>query len=137
MLLSKSKKLLSPVHYYPFKLAENNFYLSLTTLLASTQRASRYELNYYKIEKILYSITTNCSPFALFNEILSHAVLEKRRDKNTKFLDMSRTRVGRQSLANRLNKISPRMTFEWLGVKMSKETLRTHLKRSFFAYLTI
>jgi hypothetical protein len=132
-----NKNRLSPVHYYPLRLATNCFdrkSFSRKFLDKLTQRAPPKELNEYKIGRLLYSITINMSPYALFQEVLSHAVIEPRKPENPKFLDMSRLKIGRQSFANRLNFIALKMSFNWLQVPMSPEILRKNLKSSFFSY---
>ena len=99
-----------------------------------TGRAPPSELNDYKIAKILISIITNADPFTLFHELLSHAVVERRRSHNLSFLDMSRVRIGRQSLANRVNAVSRKINFKWLHIDMSPNLPRKNLKSSFFKY---
>ena len=105
------------------------------TLNAIVKRASPDELIDYCIAKLLITISIYASPFSLFHEILSHAVVERRKQNNPSFLDMSRSKIGRQSLANRLNPITACIKFEWLGKSFTKDTLRAKLKSSFFSYL--
>ena len=76
---------------------------------------------------MMSSICFNISPFTLFHELLSHSVLERRKPFNPHFLDMSRRRIGKQSLANHVNAVSMKMNFKWLQVKMSPQTLRNNL----------
>ena len=135
--LSKiNRNRISPVHYYPLRLACNNFnkLTSRLTLNNLTSRAPPGELNDYKIAKLMISIISNVDPFTLFHELLSHAVLERRRPNNPHFLDMSRVRIGKQSLANRLGIISRKIKFKWLNINMSANALRSNLKSSFFSY---
>jgi len=94
------------------------------------------KLNDYKIAKLLISVTSSTNPYALFCDILSHMVLETRKPNNPSFLDMSRTRVGRQSLSNRIGSISKRLKFEWLSTPFTPSTLRTKLKSTFYSYFT-
>ena len=129
---------LSAIHYYPLRLATKNFskLISRKTLNLETQRASPNEINDYKIARLLYSIVANTSPFTLFHEVMSHAVIEeRRRPNNPNFLDMSRVRIGKQCFANRLNSISKGMTFPWLLIDLSPDSLRKSLKKCFFSYL--
>jgi len=136
-LKAKFRDSISPVHFYPLRLAMFDFKkkYSRKNLCHLTKRASPQELNNYKIAKTLISISENAEPFVLFNEVLSHSVIERRRQFNPTFLDMSRTRIGRQSFANRLNFVARKLCFEWLGIMLSKSAVRVNLKRAFFAYI--
>jgi len=135
-LNSKSRGAISPIHYFPLRLAFDDFKrkYSRKELNSLASRANPFELNDYKIAKLLISILSNTDPFVLFNELLSHCVVETRKEFNPSFLDMSRTRIGRQSLANRVNIISKQIKFEWLGKTFTKDSLRKSLKSSFFSY---
>jgi hypothetical protein len=132
------KDSISPVHYFPLRLALNDFnrLTSRKSINLKVNRAPPNELNEYKLARILISISNNQDPFVLFYELLSHSVVETRKPHNPKFLDMSRTRLGRQSLANRVNVVAMKLKFEWLHVESSKELLRKNLKKSFFSYFS-
>jgi hypothetical protein len=135
-LTSKLKKRLLTVHFNPLRLATRDFkrVLSYCSISNRTKRAFPEEIVAFKIARQLYSIVFNTAPYSLFNEVLSHAVVESRRAFNPSFLDMSRTRIGNQSFANRINSIAKRMSFPWLNYPMSPHMLRLNLKKSFFKY---
>ncbi len=139
VMSAKFKKQIASAHFYPLRLSVNDYYkrLSRFHLCKITKRASPDELSDFKVAKMMISISNNACPFALFNEILSHAVVERRKPFNPTFLDMSRTKIGRQSLANRLSNVSKKTKFEWLYKQMSKDTLRVNLKKTFFCTQTV
>ncbi len=66
------------------------------------------------IAKLMITICNNYDPFLLFHDILSHSVLERQRPARPKFFDTSRTRIGKQSLANRVGIITLKINFDWL-----------------------
>jgi len=106
--------------------------ISNKKVLRLLNRASPLEYTNFKLARVLISIVNNTDPFFLFHELLSQAVTERRAPLRPWFLDMSRKRIGRQALANRVTDISRRLNFDWLDVKMSKDALRKNLKHSFF-----
>ncbi len=108
--------------------------LSRKVIDSKAKRASPKELHEFKTVKMLISICNNSSPYVLFKEILSHAMSERRSENRPKFFDTSRLKIGRQSFSNRLNIISRKINFDWLGQGHSKDTLRMKLKSSFFNY---
>ncbi len=114
------------IHYYPLTLASNNFsrLTSQKELNNLTQRAAPSELNDFKFAKLVISIINNVNPFPLFHELLLHAVVVRRKLQNPSFLDMSRTWIGRQRLANRSKAISRKINFKWLHLIMSPNILR-------------
>jgi hypothetical protein len=128
------KDRLKQLHYYPLRLLTFDFQkaLSYKKLSELCKRASPFDYNNYKVAKTLIAIVNSTSPFFLFHVLLSQAVMENRRPHEPWFLDMSRSRIGRQSLVNRSNLISKRINFKWLDVELSRDTIRTKLKRAFF-----
>ncbi len=122
------------VHYYHLRPLINDFnrFTSRVSLNVVCNRATPEEYNDYKVERLLISIVMNTTPFVLFHEVLSHSVLERRRPCNPRFLDMSRSRVIKQSFSYRINAIARPIKFEWLDRVLSKETIRSSLKHSFF-----
>jgi len=80
------------------------------------KRASLVQWNEYKIAKNLASICINTQPFLLIHELLYHAMVKRRAEHRPTFFDMSRTRIGRQSLANRVRMINEKMKFDWCGL---------------------
>jgi hypothetical protein len=134
-LKMKLKDSISALHYHPLRLVLNDFKrkLSRKEICELTQRANPFELNNYKMAKLLISITSNAEPYELFKEILSNSVVNRRKPENPTFLDMSRLRIGRQSIANRLV-VAQKLHFEWLHVRYSKDSLRKLLKSTFYSY---
>jgi hypothetical protein len=129
------KSTLTPLHYYPLRLITNDFKRTLSNAQLSklTGRASPFEINNFKVARTLISISNSSEPFVLFHELLSHAVIERRSEPRPWFLDMSRTRIGRQSFSNRVTAISKSLKFDWLGQIFTKDRLRVLLKKTFFA----
>jgi hypothetical protein len=140
VLSSSNKSRLSAIHHYPLRLVTDSLCykkrVSNKKLAMLTLRASPIDLNNYKIAKLLISVINNVEPFVLFNEFLSHSVLERRKPNNPSFLDTSRLRIGRQSIANRVNSVAQQIKFPWLEVPLSVDTLRRKLKMSFFSHLS-
>jgi hypothetical protein len=136
VLNSRLKTVMLPVHYYPLRLVMNDFRKQIPKrdLCKLTKRASPDELINLRVSKMMISIANNACPYVLFNEMLSHAIQERRRPYNPSFLDMSRTRIGRQSFANRLSHVSKKIKFEWLSKILSKPFIIKSLKETFFAY---
>ncbi len=133
-LQSKYKDCLSPLHFYPLRLVLRDFkkVISNKKVLSLTDRASPSQFNNFKIAKLVITIVNNTDPFVLFHELLSHAVIERRSPRKPWFLDMSRSRTGRQSLANRVSPTMRKINFDWLDVDLSKDSLRRMLKMCFF-----
>jgi hypothetical protein len=129
------KDSLIPFHYYPLRLIENDFKRTKSNLELChlSKRATPFEINNFRVARTLISIVASTEPFFLFHEFLSHAVVERRSASRPWFLDMSRTRIGRQSFANRVASISKKINFDWLGHIFSKDKLRILLKAAFFA----
>jgi hypothetical protein len=121
---------------YPLRLAIGDFKreISNKNVLKLTKRAAPFEFNNYKVAKLVISIVSNTDPFTLFHDLLSQAVVEGRRPLKPWFLDMSRTRKGRQAIANRVSTIMKQVLFDWLDVPLSNDSLRKQLKSSFFQY---
>jgi len=134
-LTKRLRDKISAVHHYPLRLVLNDFKRSLSrkTLAKRTNKANPDQLVNLKTAKCFISICTNCSPFTLFHELLSHAVIENRRPRRPWFLDMSRKRIGRQSFANRVGNLSKSLQFDWLTDEpLSNDSLRRQLKKTFF-----
>ncbi len=129
-----NKNRLKALHYYPLRLAIGDFKRQKSNKVVSElcKRASPFEFNNYKVAKLIVSIVSNTNPYFLFHVLLSQAVVESRKETQPWFLDMSRSRRGRQSFANRITAISKQINFPWLGVAYSKDHLRNQLKKSFF-----
>lgn len=95
--LNNLRDKISAVHHYPLRLVLNNFKrtLSRKTLAKRTNRANPDQLVNLKIAKCFISICINCSPFTLFHELLSHAVIKNCRPRRLWLMAMSRKRIGR------------------------------------------
>jgi hypothetical protein len=133
-LNAKLKEKLIPMHYYPLRLALGDLQRQNSNHKISilSKRAPPFQFNNYKVAKMVIKITNSTEPFILFHELLSRAVIERRSPQKPWFLDMSRKRIGRQSLPNRVSTISKQMNFPWLDVEFSKDRLRRLLKQAFF-----
>jgi len=136
-LTCRLKKKINYVHFFPLQLALKDFKreISYKNLCLLTQRADPTEVNDYKLAKCLISISNNCTPFSLFQDLLVNAVSENRNQLKPWFIDTSRTRIGRQSFSNRVTNVSKRLDFDWYGCNIKPETLRRLLKSVFFKYL--
>lgn len=128
------KDTLNPFHHYPLRLAIGDFKKEKSNklVLHLTDRASPFEYNNFKIAKLLISIVNRTDPFLLYQDLLSQAVIERRNPSRPWFLDMSRCKIGRQAFPNRISVISKSISFKWLGKHLSKDALRSNLKKCFF-----
>jgi len=99
-----------------------------------TRRASNSDYNDFKVARILISICKNSDPFTLFHVLLSNIIIETRRQQRPWFVDSSRSRIGRQYLANRVTTISKMLDYDWLD-DISKDWQRVQLKRIFYPRL--
>jgi hypothetical protein len=97
-----------------------------------TKRVLPIEFNNFKVAKLLLSIINSMPPYVLFNELLSDAVIESRKEFCPWFLDMSRTRIGKQSFANRISNISRQISFDWFNLDLTKDAIHRLLKGSFY-----
>jgi hypothetical protein len=133
---SKLKKRISTVHYYALRLLVNDYKckLSRPTIDSKTERASPSELKDFRLAKTLISIVNNVMPFTLYQELLSHLVIERRNEKRPRFIDHSRLKIGRQSFPNRVSLISRRISFNWFDVPLSVDVIRNQIKSCFFTY---
>jgi len=136
-LSCKLKRKINLIHFFPLRLIMRDFKreLSYKTLCRITQRASPVELNDFKLAKCLISLSNNCTPFSLFQDLLVNVVVETRTPLRPWFLDTSRTRIGRQSFCNRVNNVSKRLSFDWYGIDITPSTIRKNLKPIFYKYL--
>lgn len=75
----------------------------------------------FKIAKCLLSICTNCEPFTLFHELLCNSSLKTR--KPQLWLDWPSVAFQPSSTC--------KIDFDWLGIKMSKDTLGLRPKQCF------
>ena len=130
-----TREKITPLHLYPLRLAVGDCkkLLSNKKVLNITNRASPLQFNDYKVAKTLISIINSTCPFVIFHELLAHAVIERRRQNKPWFLDMSRTRIGRQSFENRVNTISKTLSFDWHEIDRTKDATRKLLKDVFFS----
>ncbi len=47
---------------------------------------------------------------------------------------MSRRKIGRQSIQNRIGDTFKRVTADWMEIERSKDAIRTDLKKAFLPY---
>jgi hypothetical protein len=136
-LSSKLSKIIASVHYHPLRMLLNDFKVRLSrkTIDKLPCRASPRDYNEFKIAKMLIHVCDNAAPFLLFHEIVSHSLFDRRSMKCPKFYDTSRLKIGQQAFANRLNKVSRKINFDWNGIELSRDTLRIKLKSSFFTQM--
>jgi len=136
-LPSRLKRKINLIHFFPLRLIMRDYKreLSYKTLCKKTQRASPSDLNDFKLAKCLISLSNNCAPFSLFQDLLVNVVVESRSPFRPWFLDTSRSRLGRQSFCNRVNNISKRLSFDWYGIDINPITVRRNLKPIFYKYL--
>jgi hypothetical protein len=128
------KDKLNPVHNYPLRLALKDFkkVYSNRKVAVLTRRAMPFEINNFKVARLIISVINSTNPFCLFHDLVSHAVIERRCPLQPSFFDTSRSRIGRQSIANRISTIFKNVNFDWNGVDLSKDQLRRLLKTTFF-----
>jgi len=130
------KKSISSIHFFPQRLLVRDYKncLSKKRLSELTKRAPPSEYNNFKLAKILILICNNCEPFSLFHELISSSTTEQRKPYQPRFFDSSRSKVGRQSLPNRVTHVANQLTFDWLPNLMSKDLTRIKLKEKFFTH---
>jgi len=135
-LSKKDQKKVASMHYWAVRMLvfDFKFKISRDQLDYLSKRASPFQLNNFKLAKLLISICNNTAPFVLFHELLSHSITERRTEHRPKFLDMSRKRIGRQSLSNRVTHVANKINFDWSGLPLSSNVIREKLKSSFFSY---
>jgi len=135
-LNKKFQKRICTLHYWPLQmlLFDFKYVLNRATIDFQSKRASPFQLNNFKVAKMLIKILNNATPYNLFHDVLSHAVTERRAEYRPKFLDMSRKRIGRQYFANRVSHVATKLNFDWCGVALSPLSIHAHLKASFFGY---
>jgi len=135
-LNKKYQKKVSSMHYWALRLLLFDFKrtLSRPRIDFLTKRGSPYQLVNFKIAKTLINVSNNAAPFNLFHELLAHAVTERRAEFKPRFIDMSRSRIGRQSFANRVAHAANKLNFDWCGISLSPATIHLRLKHAFFGY---
>jgi len=102
-------------------------YLDLCKL---TNRAYPSDYNDFKVARILISICKNSDPFTLFHVLLSVIIIiETLRQQRLWFVDSSRTRIARQSLANQVTTISKMLDYDWLD-DISKDSQRVQTEEN-------
>jgi len=133
-LKNQLKRKINTMHFYPLRLALGDFRrtLSFRQITHLTGRAPPKELINFKIARTLISICSNCEPYTLFHELIASSSYTSRFPLRPRFYDLSRTRIGRQSFANRVKDVASRLNFEWLGLKYEEDSLRPKLKNLFF-----
>ena len=101
------------------------------------KRANPREWSHYIVANMVASILFNQEPQKLFAELLSEMTFNDRKPGIPRFYDSSRTKIGRQSLKNRVGETASMIKEDWCVDNISKDRLRVIFKKSFFSYFTI
>jgi len=95
------------------------------------QRAPPDKMALFMTAKQMINIMNNKQPQTLFTRLDKNAYIERRNPWRFQFFDNSRSRVGKQAVKNRLAMIARHTKFDW-AIAVSKDAIRTGLKKSFF-----
>jgi hypothetical protein len=117
-------KLLNRAHYRAFRIVTRDYRVELSRkdLDSICKRATPRQWSYYSVASTVISIVQNQGPSLLY-DLLKTNCTNNRRGGIASFFDMSRRKIGRQSLHNQVSETFKQVQFAWLGLEMSKATI--------------
>jgi len=129
------KNKLRSLHYRLLRIACRDYYYehSRDYLAKRCQRANPDEWAFYCSANVVMKILRDKFPSRLHSLLRSSYFEEPRKGGLGKFFDRSKTRVGRQSIQNRLDHLR-QINRPWNGENLSNDLIRILLKDTFFNY---
>ena len=136
ILSFRDKARIRSVHYKIIRLLEGDIkcVVSRHILDEWSRRATPDQWSDYCVSKTFIGILNNRLPTRI-NESITAQCYKRHRDFDRWLsYDKSVRKIGRQSFCNRLTEISSKLDFDWIN--LSKDAIRTNLKRLFFPYFS-
>jgi len=133
---STFKTKLNSIHFRMLRTAAKDYQLKLTKDELSTRckRASPMEWAKYSTASVVIKTLRDKQPVVIHDLLQSTYYFEKRNRGRGLFFDMSRTRLGRQSIENRLAHIAQISTPWNEDPKKNNNEIRILLKNTFFSH---
>jgi len=129
------KSKLRSLHYRLLRLACRDYYYEYPRdyLAKRCQRANPDEWSFFCSANVVLKTLGDKQPCRLHSLLRSSYFEEPRKGGLGKFFDKSKTRVGKQSIQNRLE-ILRLINRPWNGESLSNDLIRILLKDTFFKY---
>jgi hypothetical protein len=123
---------LESLHYRVLRVACNDFKRTKKKQVIDSlcKRATPRMWSRYAVASIAIKILRDEQPIRLRDAIISNMVIERRKQRQGRFFDASRLKIGRQSISNRLLCLND-ITEPWMYPFGSNDCIRTLLKRQF------
>ncbi len=136
---STSQKLwtvINSIHYKSLRIAvcDHKQRINREKLDVLCQRANPKQWSKYSSASLVIKVLQREEPSYLVNNLRTTLYFERRSPHIGKFYDNSKGKIGRQKLCNGLQHMAA-IRFNWLGLQLGNATIRSSLKKTYFAYL--
>jgi len=125
----KHKRQMDVLHYKVLRVAVRDWYRSLpNSALDYLGRAKPGIFSSYAVGSVFLNSILNGKPARLLNMMLTNAYTIKRSGQ-LRFFDSSIRKIGKQSIANRIDDTTKHFELDWVNLK-TKDAIR--IKKTFF-----
>lgn len=135
-LKKSTQRKFNTLYHRMLRIATKDYYRTLTNreLTSRCKRASPREwVKYSTCTKVVKIIREN-APVCLVKRLNTNRYIESRRSGRNLFFDRSKTKIGKQSLENRLQ-IFNNIHDNWTHPALTNDQIRIMMKKTFFSYM--